>query len=401
MFKLTKIVVTGNINSGKSTLIGRYLYESGSLSQGSIDDIQLICKNLKRNFEFAYLLDSFEEERKEELTIDTTQCFTKPNKNKTLVFIDVPGHLELLKNMLSGASCADTAILTIDINKPIEDQTKRHAFILNFLGIPEIITVINKMDSVSFNETKFLETRGKIAQVFKKLGIKFNECVPVCASQGDNLLKKSNKMPWYKGKTLKELLNSFKIKESADNFRFLVQDIYKNKQEKIAAGIILSGNIKVNNKIFILPEKKMSQIKIIKHFNKKIKVAKAPLAMGIILKKMGTLKRGQILSDNQLPMVTKTIPSKIICTKNINLNDTFQMHCMAQKTKTIIKKIVYVREAKSFKLKNCQLKKNSLAEVILESKNKIVVEKHNGSNSLGRFVLIDNQKRIAAIGTVL
>ena len=112
MHNFIKIVVAGDVDSGKSTLIGRYLYESGSLYQGAVNDIQQVCKNLERNFEFAYLLDSFQEEREKELTIDTTQCFCKTEKNNSIVFIDVPGHQELLKNMLSGASCADTAMPT-------------------------------------------------------------------------------------------------------------------------------------------------------------------------------------------------------------------------------------------------------------------------------------------------
>ncbi len=402
MANLTKIVVAGDVDSGKSTLIGRYLYESGSLSQGATEDIKQICKNLNRDFEFAYLLDSFEEEREKELTIDTTQCFCKSGKNNTIVFIDVPGHQELLKNMLSGASYADTAILTIDINKSVKDQTKRHAFILKFLGISKIITVINKMDLSNFNQAAFLETKGQIWQVFKNLGIEFNACVPICANHGDNLLKRSEKMPWYKGKLLNEILNNTKIKKNSSNFRFLIQDLYKNKKERIAAGIIISGKIKTKDRITILPAQIESQIKTIKYFDKNIPAAQSPLAIGIILNKENNLKRGQILSNNQLPLVTKTIFSKIICTRDINPSTSLNFHCTVQKEKVKIERVDHILNMVNLLPKKTKtLKKNELAQILLKTTHKVVIEKYSQANSLGRFVLVDNQERIVAVGIIL
>jgi small GTP-binding protein len=400
MHNLIKIVVAGDVDSGKSTLIGRYLYESGSLNQGAVEDIQQVCKNLERNFEFAYLLDSFEEERKKELTIDTTQCFCKSEKNKNIVFIDVPGHQELLKNMLSGASCADIAILTIDINKSVKDQTKRHAFILKFLGISKIITVINKMDSKNFDETAFLETKEQILQVFKNLGIEFNACIPVCANRGDNLLKRSKEMPWYKSRLLSETLNSIQIKENIGNFRFLIQDIYRNRREQVAAGIIISGSIKKGNPVFILPAQKESRIKTIKYFDQNIPSAQTPLAIGIVLENMSTLKRGQVLSDNQWPMVTKNISGKIICTRDLNLNTNLSFHCATQKEDATINQIDHIWDTVNLLPKKIPLKENDLAQIVLKTTHKVVVESYGHNNSLGRFVLVDKQKRISAIGTI-
>lgn len=401
MRKLIKIVVAGDVDSGKSTLIGRYLYESGSLHQGAIEDIKQVCKNLERNFEFAYLLDSFEEEREKELTIDTTQCFCKSGKNNDIVFIDVPGHQELLKNMLSGASCADTAILTIDINKSVKDQTKRHAFILKFLCISKIITVINKMDSICFNETAFLETREQIFQVFKNLNIEFNECVPICANRGDNLLKRSKKMPWYRGKLLREILNSAEIKKNTSNFRFLIQDVYKDKKQRIAAGIIISGRIRMGNKVFILPTQNESQIKTIKYFNKNIRSAQAPLTIGIILEDTNNLRRGQILCANQLPRVTKTILVKIICMRNIDTKMSLSFHCGVQKEKVKVDRIDSIWDMVNLLPKKKPLQKNDLAQVVLKTAHNVVVEKYGDNNSLGRFVLIDKQGKIAAVGIIL
>jgi len=162
------IVVTGEIDSGKTTLIGRFLYDMGSLSQGVIEEIEDVCRRLGNGFEFAYILDSLEEERRNQLTIDTTQVFCKTKKGKRFIFIDVPGHQELLMNMLCGSSYADIAILTIDVRKSIEKQTKRHMFILKFLGVEQVIIAVNKMDLVGFDETVYERAKERIAAFFKK-----------------------------------------------------------------------------------------------------------------------------------------------------------------------------------------------------------------------------------------
>jgi len=386
MHNFIKIVVAGDVDSGKSTLIGRYLYESGSLCQGVMDDIAEVCKNLDRNFEFAYLLDSFKEERKNQLTIDTTQSFCKSKKGNHIVFIDVPGHQELLKNMISGASYADIAILLIDINKSVKDQTKRHAFILKLLGIFKIVIAINKMDSVNFNKIVFLKTRQQISKVFKNFGLEFNECIPISAKNGDNLLSRSKGVLWYKGKPLSLVLDGVKIKKDND-FRFLVQDIFKDRKGKIAIGQIISGDIKNGSSISILPLQKNTYVKSMKYFDRNIQNAKAPLAVGIILENMDGIKRGQILSSGQPPIVTNTILGKIICTGPISLNSNLILRSTVQQTKVKIDKIKYIYD-------------NDVAEVILKTKDNLVVEKYKGYNSLGRFVLTNKQEKIVAVGTV-
>ncbi|TAM37844.1 GTP-binding protein, partial [bacterium] len=143
-----KVVVVGDVDAGKSTLIGRFLYESGSLPEGAIAGIEESCKKQGNDFEFAYLLDSLEEERENQLTIDTTQVFCRDKKGREWVFIDVPGHRELIKNMLVGSSYADVAVLVVDAQRSLKEQTKRHVQILKFLEIKRLILVINKMDIV-------------------------------------------------------------------------------------------------------------------------------------------------------------------------------------------------------------------------------------------------------------
>jgi len=395
------VVLTGEVDSGKSTLIGRFLYEMGSLSQEVIKEIEDASQRLEGNFEFAYLLDSLEEERRNQLTIDTTQVFCKTKRGKEFLFIDVPGHQELLKNMLCGSSYADIAILVVDIQKSIEQQTKRHAFILKFLGIEQIIIVLNKMDLVNFNENIFEKVKNEIAEYLKKLQIKPKYFLPITANQGDNFINKSEKMHWYRGLTLIEVLNTYFKKERGGAFRFPIQDIYNINKERVAVGKIISGEIRKGEKVKILPMDKERQAKTIKVFNKNISVANVPASIGLILNDMDGLKRGQIVCKPNLPSVKKEILSKIFCVYPLDINENLIIRCLTQESRVKISQINRVWDSVTLesKIQREILGKNDVAEINFVAENPMVVESFTGSNSLGRFVLKHNGE-ICAIGMI-
>ncbi|MFH1397172.1 MAG: GTP-binding protein [Candidatus Omnitrophota bacterium] len=398
----TKIVVAGDVDSGKSTLIGRFLYESGSLAEGVVDDIAQVCQNLKHDFEFAYLLDSFEEERERELTIDTTQCFCKRKKGKYVIFIDVPGHRELLRNMLCGSSYADMAILVVDVDKSVKNQTKRHAFILKFLGITRIVVVINKMDALNFDEKVFLQAKEEIGEVFKQLGIRNDECIPISGKKGDNLFQRSKAMPWYKGRMLDFTLDKNVIRKKSDDLRFLVQDIYEMGKERVAAGVIICGSIRKGDRVVILPIQEMTQVKAIKYFNRNITAATAPAGVGLVLGQQNSLARGQVISKlPRKPISTKTITCKIFCVRSLDKETEFKFRCAVQETSATIERIDRVWDIVNLAAKDGPPKENDVVEVILRMASDVVVEKYVGNNSLGRFVLINNREKITAIGTIL
>ena len=400
-----KVVVTGEVDSGKSTLIGRFLYETDSLSQGAIEEIEDISQRLGKDFEFAYLLDSLEEERKDQLTIDTTQAFCKTKRGKELVFIDVPGHQELLKNMLCGSSYADVAILIVDVQKSMEEQTKRHAFILKFLGIEQIILVLNKMDLVGFDEGASKKIEEDIAKFFKKIEIQPRYFIPLSARQGDNLVRRSKKMGWYKGLSLGEVLNNcfknFKKKRNG-KFRFPIQDIYSLNGEKVAVGEIMSGRVKKGDRVNILPINKECKVKTIKVFNKKKTVAKAPDSVGFILDDMNNLMRGQVICKPELPWVNSEILTRIFCIHPLNIKDNLRLQCATQEVPAQIKQINGVWDTVNLKplFKEGILEKTNFAEAIIVTEKPVVVERFEGLNNLGRFVL-KNNKEICAVGIII
>jgi sulfate adenylyltransferase subunit 1 len=394
------IVVTGEVDSGKSTLIGRFLYEIGSLSHGVVEGVEKVSKELGRDFEFAYLLDSFEEERKDQLTIDTTQVFCKGKRD--FVFIDVPGQRKLLKNMLSGSSYADIAILVTDVQRLIEEQTKRHILILKFLGIEQILVIFNKMDLINFKESIFEKRKIGITKFFKKIGIQSKYFIPISAKQGENLLEKSKKMSWYKSSTVNEALNTYFTEREDGEFCLPIQDIYDLNEEKIALGRITSGRIKKGEKVLILPLNRESRIKEIKFLNRKKSLAKFPESIGLVLDKMSGIKRGQIICKGKHLLVSKEILARIFCVHHFEIKEVMKFRSTTQESFAQIKQIGVIWDSRSFKKKDKEkiLKENDIIEAIIVLEDSVVTDSFKGFNSLGRFVLKNNEDEIYAVGII-
>jgi len=399
MEEYLRVVVAGEVDSGKSTLIGRFLYETGSLSEGVIEEIENVSQKLGQDLEFAYLLDSFEEERRNQLTIDTTQAYCKSKKGRQFIFIDVPGHKELLKNMLCGSSYADMAIVVVDVRKSIEEQTKRHAFILKFLGIEEVILAINKMDTVSFGENIFNKAKGDIIGLFGRIGLQPKHFIPISAKEGDGLLKKSKKMPWYKGLPLAAALNDYSKIETKGDLRFALQDIYTIMNERIATGKIISGEIKRGERVAIMPSAQVRRVKKIKVFTGYRARAAAPESIGLILDEMDGLRRGQIICNGRMPEIKTEILARIFCLRPLNIKEKLKFKCATQESCCSIKQIKGVWDSSSLgpKPEGSTLEETDITEAIIASESPLVIESPERLNSLGRFVLKVNRE-ICAVG---
>ena len=258
------IAIVGHIDHGKSTLIGRLLYDTNSLSEDAFEEIKKISEELGKETELAYIVDSLEEEREQNLTIDTTQIFLKSQK-RDYIMIDAPGHKEFLKNMITGAASAAAAVLVIDVNEGVKEQTRRHSFILNMLGLKQVLVVVNKMDIVNYDSTKFNKIKEEILNFLNKLNIKPKHVIPVSAIKGDDITKLSKNMPWYKDISLLDALDALdkNLVLSDKALRFPVQDTYEIESKKILVGRIetdkcdgrnccdcISGNFSDLNELF-------------------------------------------------------------------------------------------------------------------------------------------------------
>src|SRR5439155_19253782 len=196
-----RVVFVGHVDHGKSTLIGRILHDPGSLPEGKIEEIKKACAAERMQFEYAFLLDALLEEQKQNVTIDTTEIPFRTLRRRYAI-IDAPGHKEFLKNMITGASSADAAILVIAASEGVREQSRRHAYLLGLLGIKQVIVVVNKMDLVDFSETRFHEIESEYQKFLVDLGLEGRCFIPASGKSGDNVARRGEKLNWYQGPTV-------------------------------------------------------------------------------------------------------------------------------------------------------------------------------------------------------
>src|SRR5881396_198217 len=223
-----KVVFVGHVDHGKSTLIGRILHDTGSLPEGKVEEIKKACAAEGMGFEFAFLLDALLEEQKQNVTIDTTEIpFRTPRRQYAI--IDAPGHKEFLKNMITGASRADAAILVISADEGVREQSRRHAYLLSMLGVKHLIVVVNKMDLVDYSEKRFREIEQEYRKFLRELGLEARTFIPASAREGENVARASAKMKWYSAASVLEALDSLGPQERDVDLplRFCVQDVYR------------------------------------------------------------------------------------------------------------------------------------------------------------------------------
>ncbi|MDR2442825.1 MAG: 50S ribosome-binding GTPase [Deltaproteobacteria bacterium] len=255
-----RLVFTGHVDHGKSTVIGRLLYDTGSLPEGAVAKIKKVSAETGQPFELAFLLDAFEEEQKQGITIDTTRLQFK-TEHLDYVIIDAPGHKEFLKNMISGAADAEAAFLVVDAQRGVEEQSRRHALVLKLLGLTQIGLIINKMDLVDFEPKVFQSVSSELTAFLESLGLSPKFSIPVSALNGDNIVNPSSKTPWYHGPTLVKALDDFTYApEHGTGLRLPLQDVYKFDDRRLLAGRIESGVIHVGDEILISPGHKKTKV---------------------------------------------------------------------------------------------------------------------------------------------
>ncbi|HEY4406112.1 MAG TPA: GTP-binding protein, partial [Xanthobacteraceae bacterium] len=261
---LVRIVIVGHVDHGKSTLIGRLLYETGSLPDGKFESLKAVSARRGMPFEWSFLLDALQTERDQGITLDTSQIrFRTPSRD--FVLIDAPGHAEFLRNMITGAAQADAALLIVDAAEGVRDQTRRHGYLLHLLGVRQVAVVINKMDRVDFNEQRFRDIETEISTHLVNLGLTPIAVIPISARDGDGVARRTDLIRWYGGPTVVETLDSFMPARQPDELalRLPVQAVYKFDDRRIVAGRIESGRITVGEEIVVMPSGKTARVRSI------------------------------------------------------------------------------------------------------------------------------------------
>lgn len=395
--EILKIVVVGHVDHGKSTVIGRLLYDTKSIPEGAIERVKRISKEKGKPFEYAYLLDAFEEEQKQGITIDTTQLQFKTEK-RDYVIIDAPGHKEFLKNMISGAANAEAALLIIDANEGIQEQSKRHGYILSLLGIQKIYVIVNKMDLIDYSEQKFDRIKYEMNQFLNGLGVYPIKYIPISAFYGENLTSSSEKMPWYKGEPIIEAMDLFEKDKGLDDkpLRFPIQDVYKFDNRRIIVGRIESGKLNVGDKILISPSNKITRVKTIEYWQEKDKTdsVSAGMSVGITVEDEFFNKRGELISHEiDSPKTGNVFKANLFWLGKTNLTrgKKYKLKLVTQEVECQIEAVNKVIDATTLEtIENAsQVKINDVAEVTIRTKEAVSFDEFKKNQIVGRFVIVD------------
>ncbi len=389
MMKTMNIVLVGHIDHGKSTLIGRLLHDTKSISEEKLNEVKEICEALGREMEYGFLLDHLREEREQGITIDTAQIWFKTDR-RTYVIIDAPGHVEFTRNMITGASQAEAAVLIVSAKEGVEEQTRRHAYLLSMLGLKQVIVVVNKMDLVDYSKERFKEVEKQVRDFLKKISIKPGLIIPASAKIGDNVIESSDNMPWYNGESLIESLDSFEPEYKTGALRLPLQDVYKIKDKRIAVGRVESGKIEQSQPVVILPDGKKSEIKSIEKFHEDTEKAETGESIGITLNDPVFVERGNVICGlKDLPTVSDKIKATVFCMiHELNTNTPVTLKLATQEVTAEITDILEKIDSSSLELtKGDVIKTNEAAKVIIETDKKIVTEDFSKVPEMGRFVL--------------
>ena len=406
------IVIVGHVDHGKSTVIGRLLADTGTLPKGKLESVKENCRKNSKPFEYAFLLDALKDEQSQGITIDMARCFFK-TAARDYIIIDAPGHIEFLKNMITGASRAESALLVIDIDEGIQENSKRHGQMVSMLGVKQVTVLVNKMDLVDFREEVFEKLKADYSDFLAQIKVKPVSFIPVSAREGDNIATLSDRMPWYSGATVLEQLDRFTSDKQLQDkpFRFPVQDIYKftrkNDDRRIVAGTVAAGSVSVGDEVLFLPSGKQSAIQSVESFHTTPKkLATTGEAAGFTLTTQIYIRPGELMvkPSEPLPEVGTRFRVNIFWVGRapMILQKEYKLKLGSARASVKLAEICNTLDASDLSYSNHkkQLDCRDVGECILETSRPIAFDPASASETTGRFVLVDNYE-ITGGGIVL
>lgn len=395
------IVVVGHVDHGKSTVVGRLFADTGSLPEGKLEAVRKECQRTGKPFEYAFLLDALTDEQDQGITIDTARSFFKTAR-RDYIIIDAPGHIEFLKNMISGAARAEAAVLVIDAKEGVRENSRRHGYILSMLGIRQVIVCVNKMDLVDRSEKTFIAIEKEFRAFLEEINaVDPKQFIPISAVNGENLAQRSTQMAWYKGPTLLEALDGFQKAPSRRDqaFRMPVQAVYKfvsqGDDRRIIAGRIESGRVKVGARVIFSPSNKSSTIKSIEAFNASARQEiEAGWSTGFTLAEEIYITRGELMTlESNPPLVSTRFRANMIWLGKkpfaAGRDYKLKIHTQSVPVRILkINKVIDASEAGSA-LQKTEVGRHDVADVVLETRQPIAFDSIAEGEATGRFVIVD------------
>lgn len=397
-----KIVIVGHVDHGKSTLIGRLFHDTGSLPDGKMEAIQKVCERRGMPFEWAFLMDSIQAERDQGITIDTSQIRFKTQK-RPYVIIDAPGHIEFLKNMITGAASSEAALLLIDANEGIKEQSRRHGYLLSLLGIPQVAVLVNKMDLVGYEAERFGAVAEEYRAYLDSIGVQAMGFVPISAREGDNIAEHSRHMPWYQGPTVLQMLDDFQPRPPLEDrpLRVLVQDVYKFDHRRIIAGRVEAGTLRVGDEVVFSPSNKIARIKSIEAWSSAElpESVAAGASVGVTLETQIFVERGEVMSHlDDAPLETNVFKGRLfwLGQQALTIGASYTLKLGTLECPVTVERIDRVVDTDAMdRTDSDRIERNSVGEVVLRTRRLLALDEHHVSAATGRFVLVQDYMPVA------
>lgn len=398
---LLRFTTAGSVDDGKSTLIGRLLYDSKSIFEDQMEAIEKASAKIgEEQVNLALLTDGLRAEREQGITIDVAYRYFATPKRKFII-ADTPGHIQYTRNMVTGASTANLAIILIDARHGIVEQTKRHSFIASLLGIPHIIFCVNKMDLIDYGQEGYEQIKSDLESFSSKLDVQDIRFIPISALKGDNVVNRSEQMDWYEGSTLLHTLENIHIAgdENQIDCRFPVQYVVRPQSAEYPdyrgyAGRIAGGVFKPGDEIMVLPSGFTSKIKTIDVFGEELAEAYAPMSVCMTLEDDIDISRGDmIVRENNSPESEQTIEA-MVCwmgDKPLVPNGKYTIKHTSREVRCMVKEVKYKVDINSLHRNedDKEIKSNDIARVTLRTTAPLFIDRYNRNRHTGSLILID------------
>ena len=394
------IVVVGHVDHGKSTVIGRLMADTGSLPEGKLEQVKAMCAAKARPFEYAFLLDALKNEQAQGITIDTARCFFKTDRRHYIIH-DAPGHVEFLKNMITGASRAQAALLVIDAQEGVKENSKRHGYILSMLGIRQVAVLVNKMDLIDWDEAAFNAVAAEYSEFLGRVGVNPRRFIPISAREGANITERGSGASWYDGPTVLEQVEAFRpLDDDLERpFRMPLQDVYKFTEEgddrRIFVGTVESGRVRPGDDVVFLPSGKHSTVRSIEVLRGESPAhASAGQATGFTVETQVYAKPGELVvrEGEPLPHVATRLRATVfwMATAPLLKGRRFALRIGAARVPVELEEVLSVLDASELRSVSgaTQVARHDVAEVILRTVRPVAFDTADVLEGTARFVIV-------------
>lgn len=408
---LLRLLTAGSVDDGKSTLIGRLLFDSKKLYEDQLDALERDSKrmgNAGENIDYALLLDGLKAEREQGITIDVAYRYFSTN-NRKFIIADTPGHEQYTRNMITGGSTANLAIILVDARTGVITQTRRHTYLVSLLGIKHVVLAVNKMDLVDFSEERFNEIVSEYMKFVSPLGIPDINCIPLSALDGDNVVDKSSRTPWYKGEALLDFLETVHIDSdhNFEDFRYPVQYVLRpNLDFRGFCGKVSSGIVHKGDEVMALPSGKKSKVKAIHTYDGEMDFAFPPQCITITLEDEIDVSRGEMLvHPNNQPIVDRNFEAMLVWMdeEKMDVNKQFFIKHTTNMTRARINSIRYKVNVNTMEQSEVPLLElNEIGRVVITTAKPLFFDSYQKNKSCGSFILIDPiTNNTSAVGMII